>query len=64
MEKKLKGQYVLIRSITEDDAEFSTKIRQNKEKNKFLHVVEPNIDKQIEWIKKQRKAEGNVIKLR
>ncbi|ORU00570.1 butyryltransferase [Anaerovibrio sp. JC8] len=58
-EKILKGRYVQIRSITENDAQFSVEIRQDKEKNKFLHTVEANIDKQIAWIKKQQNSEGD-----
>lgn len=58
-DKIIKGRYVLIRSITEDDADFSLAIRQDKEKTKFLHQVDNNLEKQTQWIKKQRLAEGD-----
>ena len=58
-ENIIRGRYVSIRSINEDDAEFSVKIRQDEEKNKYLHKVDANIGKQIEWIRNQRKAEGD-----
>ncbi len=58
-DKILKGKYVKLRSIELSDAEFSMKIRQDKKKTKYLHVVEASVEKQIEWIKKQRKMEGD-----
>ncbi len=58
-EEIFKGRYVQIRSITEDEAQFSVDIRQDKEKNKFLHIVEANVEKQIAWIRKQQSAEGD-----
>ena len=59
LENAITGRYVLIRSITEEDAAFSMEIRQDKEKTKFLHSVEANLEKQICWIRKQRIAAGD-----
>ena len=58
-DKIIRGRYVIIRSITEDDAEFSLAIRQDKEKTKFLHPVDNNLEKQTQWIRKQRKTDGD-----
>lgn len=54
--KEISGEYVKIRSIKETDAEFSMKIRQDKKKNKFLHFVDNDIEKQRIWIKNQRET--------
>ena len=58
-EKIIKGRYVTIRSIQDSDAEFSLNIRQNKEKTRFLHSVENDLEKQRNWIKKQQQTEGD-----
>ena len=57
----LKGQYVQLRSVSDskDDIDFTVKIRQNKEKTKYLHVVDADEEKQTEWIHKQQNAEGD-----
>ena len=56
-EEKIVGRYVAIRSITEEDAEFSIEIRQDKEKAKyFFHTVDTSIEKQLKWIKQQRET--------
>ena len=55
----IKGKYVLIRSAEILDARFTLDIRQDKEKTKYLHAVENNIDKQIDWLERQREAKGD-----
>lgn len=58
-DKIIEGRYVRIRSISESDAQFSVRIRQDKEKTKYLHKVDNDVTKQCEWIKKQRHAQGD-----
>ena len=57
--KVIVGKYVKMRSVEESDAEETLKMRLNKEKTKFLHQVENNLDKQRNWIKNQRTREGD-----
>ena len=53
------GRYVRLRSVLEEDAEFTLEIRQDREKNRFLHKVENSLDRQAGWIKKQQETEGD-----
>ena len=55
----IQGKYVLIRSAEVQDAKFTMDIRQDKEKTKYLHVVDNNLDKQSAWLERQREAEGD-----
>ena len=55
----INGRYVTLRSVNEEDARFTMEIRQDKEKTRYLHKVEYSVEKQIEWIKQQREAEGD-----
>ncbi|MBQ8945910.1 MAG: GNAT family N-acetyltransferase [Lachnospiraceae bacterium] len=55
----IKGRYVSLRSMDESDARFSLDIRQDKEKTKYLHPVDNDIDKQTAWIKRQMETPGD-----
>ena len=57
----LTGKYVTARSATLDDAEYTLKIRQDQERNKFLHSVENNLDQQKAWLSKQIDREGDLF---
>lgn len=48
-----------LRSVTADDAEITTQLRQDKQKTRFLHKVSPDVERQREWIKKQNETEGD-----
>ena len=50
----IKGKYVTIRTVEEKDAEDTLKMRLNKEKTKFLHPVDNDLDKQKNWIRNVR----------
>lgn len=53
----ISGQSVQIRTANIDDAEFSLKLRQNKEIAKYMPSFEGNIDTQKAWIEKQRASD-------
>ena len=53
------GKFVTLRSADESDAEFSLKIRQTTKALKYMPPLNVSIDQQTEWIKKQRKLEGD-----
>lgn len=55
----IEGRYVRLRSISEEDAEFTVAIRQDEKKTKFLHKVENDLEKQLSWIRRQRQAQGD-----
>jgi len=55
----IEGRYIRLRSISEEDLEFSIAIRQNKEKTKFLHKVGSDPEKQLNWIRWQRNEPGD-----
>lgn len=57
--KRLCGVYADLRHVTPDDAEATLKMRLDPEKARFLHPVENNVEKQLEWIKKQIEREGD-----
>lgn len=53
------GRYINLRSISEEDTEFSVAIRQDAEKTKFLHKVDNDLQKQLNWIRRQRQTRGD-----
>ncbi len=55
----VKGKYISIKSVSYEDAPFIVDIRNNEEKNKFLHAVSKDIDAQKEWIRKQIDRKGD-----
>lgn len=59
VENPIIGDLVTLRSVHIDDAEYTFKIRQDKEKTKYLHVVEGTIDSQKKWIEEQQTRLGD-----
>lgn len=55
----IEGKYVDLRSCAEDDAEFTMNIRQDPEFANCFPPLNINLDQQKEWIRKQRKKEGD-----
>ena len=55
---KLEGKYVYLRSVTEDDAEFILKVRNDPRVSKYLPPLNVTVDQQRQWISKQR-ADSN-----
>lgn len=55
----IEGIGVNLRAVTEDDAEFTFRLRQDKERTKFLHSVNGTVEDQRNWIRKQRAKEGD-----
>ncbi len=49
-----------VRFVNESDAEFILKLRTDTKLGKYINATEPNISKQIEWIReyKQRESTG------
>lgn len=59
IENPIIGNLVTLRSVRIDDAEYTFKIRQDKEKTRYLHAVEGTIDSQKKWIAEQQKRLGD-----
>lgn len=56
---KIIGRYVELRSVTEEDAEFTLSLRQDPMFAKFLPHINIKIEEQRAWIYKQRKMKGD-----
>lgn len=54
--EKLMGKLVNLRAIEESDAEYTYRIRQDKEKTKYLHPVIGTVEDQRGWIKRSRES--------
>ena len=59
LKKVFEGDLVRIRSVTLDDAEFTLKIRQNKELTKYIPYLDITLEQQKAWIEKQIKTDGD-----
>lgn len=55
----IEGKTISLRSTIIDDAAFIIDIRNDNEKSKYVHPVDNDIDAEIEWIREQRKREGD-----
>lgn len=55
----VKGKYVQLVSVTEEDAEFTLKVRQDPRLTKYLPKVNNTLEQQREWIRKQRLQEDD-----
>lgn len=55
----IEGRYVVLRSCTEDDAEFTRDIRKDPEFAKYLPQIDNTLDQQKVWIKSQREKPGD-----
>lgn len=57
--KVIEGKYVNLRSVDEQDAEFTLSLRQDPQLTKYLPKLDITLEQQINWIKKQRTTEGD-----
>lgn len=55
----VEGIGINLRSVEESDAEFTYRIRQDRERTKFVHSVNGTVEDQRQWIKNQRQREGD-----
>ena len=53
------GKYIILKSVSCDDASFIIKIRSDENKTKFLHKIDANIDSQKKWIMDQINRNGD-----
>lgn len=56
---EIEGKYINLRCVTVEDADFIVDIRNDKNKNKFVHAVSKDVEKQREWIKEQIERSGD-----
>lgn len=54
-DKIIYGRHVDLRSVVAGDAQATLEMRQDAEKNRFLHPVENNLEKQKKWIEAQNR---------
>ncbi len=54
MQEILSGNYVKLRDVEIEDAEFILSLRCDDKKSKFLHKTENNLEKQKEYLKKYK----------
>ena len=50
---KFEGQFINLRIAEESDAEFTLSARQNKDKTKYIPMLDITLDQQKAWIRKQ-----------
>ena len=55
----LEGKYVNLRSVEEQDAEFTLSLRQDPNLTKYLPKLNITLEQQLAWIRKQRQQEGD-----
>jgi len=53
-DKTIKGNFINIRSVQENDSEFILSLRLDSKLNKYLNKVENDIEKQRKWILNQQ----------
>jgi len=53
------GKSVLLRTATEDDAEFILGLRMDPRLNRFLKKTDPSLQKQRDWIAKKQSEEND-----
>ena len=49
---------IQVRLVCEEDAEFIVKLRTNEKLARYIHSVDDNVSKQVEWIKEYKKREA------
>lgn len=54
---EIEGKYVTLRSVSEDDAEFTSFVRKDAKLTRYLPRVDNTIEEQKAWIRKQRQDE-------
>lgn len=57
----IQGKTVRLRSIDEDDAEVTYKMRTDPEKARFVHPVQGTVEDQRKYIKRQRETPGDYL---
>lgn len=57
--EKIEGKYIDLKSIEEDDAEFTLTIRQEPEFVKYLPQLNNSLDDQKAWIRKQQEKKDD-----
>ncbi len=55
----VEGIGINLRPVEESDAEFTYMLRQDKERTKYVHSVSGTVEDQRNWIRNQRKREGD-----
>lgn len=60
-EKKLEGYTVRLRSVREEDAEITYKMRSDPKKSKYIHEIQGGVEAQRRYIHEQRKKEGDYL---
>lgn len=55
----IKGEYVDLTSVSEEDAEFTLLVRQDERMTKYLPKVTNSLEQQKAWISSQRKKKGD-----
>lgn len=55
----VKGRYVNLRSVEEEDAEYTLSLRKDPNLTKYIPKLEITLKQQVEWINKQRHTEGD-----
>lgn len=58
-EQGFKGKTMYLRPVEISDAEFLVKIRNDKEMTKYLHPVSLSVEREREWIARQRNRQGD-----
>ena len=57
--EEITGKFVIMRNVTESDAKFILSLRCDEKKNKYIHAVDKDIDREIKWIKNQQMKYGD-----
>lgn len=58
--KKIEGKYVTLRAVRPEDAQATLDMRLNpKSSGRFFHDIDNDVEKQVEWIRKQQAKEGD-----
>lgn len=57
--KTIRGSFVYLKSVDLDDASFTLSVRQNPSFTAFLPKLDISLDKQKEWISKQKEKKGD-----
>lgn len=58
-EEIVSGRYVELRSVTEDDAEFTRNIRRDPEFAEYFPRLDNTVEQQRDWIRFQQNKEGD-----
>ena len=59
LEKEVYGKYICLKAVSEEDAEFTAKLRADDNLNKHIHKVDTTIDGQKKYINAQRNKDND-----